>query len=95
MGSCFTGEQETSRAAAKSAAISAKSHAQQRYFRISYVKPSDEHRSTADAVMRGWWYAHFDGRWIARQMELHDHKQPVLLVAGKRSRRDTFSLAVH
>ena len=23
---------------------------------------------------RGWWYAHFDGEWIGRQMELHEGK---------------------
>ena len=32
---------------------------------------------------KGWWFAHFDGQWIARQMELHPDKPPVLLVAGK------------
>jgi myosin-6 len=47
---------------------------------------------------KGWWYAHFDGKiivilscfkkafsidkWIARQMEIHPDKKPVLLVAG-------------
>ena len=34
-------------------------------------------------VEKGWWYAHFDGDWIARQMELHPDRPPVLLVAGK------------
>lgn len=47
----------------------------QRYFRIPFVRPDDRNR-------RGWWYAHFDGKWIARQMEVHPDKQPVLLVAG-------------
>lgn len=32
---------------------------------------------------RGLWYAHFDGQWIARQMEVHADKPPILLVAGK------------
>merc|ERR1711935_790845 len=32
---------------------------------------------------KGWWYAHFDGQWIARQMELHPEKPPVLLLAGR------------
>uniref|UniRef100_A0A8C6TVP3 Unconventional myosin-VI n=1 Tax=Neogobius melanostomus TaxID=47308 RepID=A0A8C6TVP3_9GOBI len=32
---------------------------------------------------KGWWYAHFDGPWVARQMELHPEKQPIILVAGK------------
>jgi len=47
----------------------------QRFFRIPFVRPDDRNR-------RGWWYAHFDGKWIARQMEVHPDKQPVLLVAG-------------
>ena len=32
---------------------------------------------------KGWWYAHFSGQWIARQLELHPDKVPLLLVAGK------------
>lgn len=32
---------------------------------------------------RGLWYAHFDGQYVARQMELHADKPPILLVAGK------------
>jgi len=43
--------------------------------------------------MKGWWYAHFDGRWIARQMELHDSKKPMLFVAGEYSELDTFTCA--
>lgn len=31
---------------------------------------------------RGLWYAHFDGLYVARQMELHADKPPILLVAG-------------
>ena len=37
----------------------------QRYFRLPFVRPNAEDNA------RGWWYAHFDGDWIARQMELH------------------------
>ena len=33
--------------------------------------------------IQGWWFAHFDGDWIARQMELHPGRDPVLLVAGQ------------
>ena len=33
-------------------------------------------------AQKGWWYAHFDGDWIGRQMELHPERPPVLLVAG-------------
>jgi myosin-6 len=31
---------------------------------------------------KGWWYAHFDGKWIARQMEIYEDKPAVLLLAG-------------
>lgn len=34
------------------------------------------------ADKRGLWYAHFDGLYVARQMELHADKPPILLVAG-------------
>lgn len=37
----------------------------------------------ADTNKRGWWYAHFDGQYVARQMELHPDKPAILLVAGK------------
>jgi len=55
----------------------------QRYFRIPFVRPGDQDKSAAAQKKRGWWFAHFDGQWIARQMELHPDKPPVLLVAGK------------
>jgi myosin-6 len=56
----------------------------QRYFRIPFVRPGDQAAETKGTQKkRGWWYAHFDGQWIARQMELHPDKPPVLLVAGK------------
>ena len=58
-----------------------KEHAQ-RFFRIPFVRPADQHRDD-EYRKKGWWYAHFDGKWIARQMELHPDKQPVLLVAGE------------
>lgn len=55
---------------------------EQRYFRIPFIRPCD--RSLAPEFQkRGWWYAHFDGKYIARQMELHPGKKPLLLVAGK------------
>ena len=42
----------------------------------------------------GWWYAHFDGQWIARQLELHPDKVPVLLLAGRYMKlTDVFYLA--
>ena len=47
-----------------------------RYFCVVFVRPGqDKHR--------GWWYAHFDGLYIARQLELHPGKEPLLLLAGK------------
>ncbi|XP_059898362.1 myosin VIa [Gadus macrocephalus] len=55
---------------------------QQRYFRIPFVRPGDQYKDP-QGKKKGWWYAHFDGPWIARQMELHPDKQPILLVAGK------------
>ncbi|KAL4649021.1 unconventional myosin-VI isoform X5 [Arapaima gigas] len=54
---------------------------QQRYFRIPFVRPADLYKDQQNK--KGWWYAHFDGPYIARQMELHPDKQPILLVAGK------------
>jgi len=55
----------------------------QRYFRIPFMKPSDVHRDDEQHQPKGWWYAHFDGKWIARQMELHPGREPVILVAGE------------
>lgn len=55
---------------------------QQRYFRIPFIRPGEQYN--LQNRKKGWWYAHFDGPWIARQMELHPDKQPVLLVAGQR-----------
>ncbi|CAF88331.1 unnamed protein product, partial [Tetraodon nigroviridis] len=54
---------------------------QQRYFRIPFIRPSEQFN--AQNRKKGWWYAHFDGPWIARQMELHPDKHPVLLVAER------------
>lgn len=54
-----------------------KSSNEQRYFRIPFVRPSSA------TGQRGWWWAHFDGQWIARQMEIHPEKKSILLVAGK------------
>jgi len=57
----------------------------QRYFRIPFVrgaKTSGEGNDSTAGSSRGWWYAHFDGQYVARQMELHHEKNPILLVAG-------------
>ncbi|XP_016398090.1 unconventional myosin-VI [Sinocyclocheilus rhinocerous] len=53
---------------------------QQRFFRIPFIRPGDQYKDPQNK--KGWWYAHFDGPWIARQMELHPDKHPILLVAG-------------
>ena len=52
----------------------------QRFFRLPFTQPSD--MSSDGDGKRGLWYAHFDGSWIARQMELYPGKDPILLVAG-------------
>jgi len=53
----------------------------QRFFRIPFVRPGET--ANSDQKKRGWWFAHFDGQWIARQMELHPDKAPTLLQAGR------------
>ncbi|CAF4851043.1 unnamed protein product [Rotaria sp. Silwood1] len=56
---------------------------EQRYFRVPFNRPNDQNRDThVEQKKKGWWYAHFDGKWIARQMEIHPNQKPVLLVAG-------------
>ena len=55
---------------------------QQRYFRIPFIR-NNEQQANPQFAKKGWWYAHFDGQYIARQMELHPDKIPLLLVAGK------------
>lgn len=68
----------------------------QRYFRIQFVRPASNqnleicqnngHTDMGTAGFaegrRGWWYAHFDGQFVARQMELHPDKPAILLTAG-------------
>ncbi|KAK3924050.1 Myosin heavy chain 95F [Frankliniella fusca] len=68
----------------------------QRYFRIQFVRPSANQSSENSQSnghtdvgttgysegRRGWWYAHFDGQFVARQMELHPDKPAILLTAG-------------
>ena len=44
---------------------------------------SNGHTDVLDtANKRGWWYAHFDGQYVARQMELHPDKPAILLISG-------------
>lgn len=56
----------------------------QRYFRIPFTR--------GDPNKKGFWFAHFDGQYVARQMELHPEKVPVLLIAGKGDIRSHTSL---
>jgi Myosin VI cargo binding domain len=55
---------------------------QHRYFRIPFIRPGSA-GATDTSNKRGWWYAHFDGQYVARQMELHPEKQAILLSAGQ------------
>jgi myosin-6 len=52
---------------------------EQRYFRVPFIRPLPDDQENKS---RGWWYAHFDGPWIARQLELHPQQPPLLLYAG-------------
>ncbi|RZF36972.1 hypothetical protein LSTR_LSTR004660 [Laodelphax striatellus] len=80
-------------AAARTPRVAVKAVAQvntstQRYFRIPFIRPAAlANGHSADQLAdannkRGWWYAHFDGQYVARQMELHPDKAAILLVAG-------------
>lgn len=51
-----------------------------RFFRVPFVPPSQKDNLNRK---KGWWYAHFSGQWIVRQLELHPDKTPLLLVAGQ------------
>lgn len=53
----------------------------QRFFRIPFARPADEYREGSEKK-HGMWYAHFDGKWIARQMEVYPDKSPILMLAG-------------
>ena len=53
----------------------------QRYFKMPFILPHEP--GNEEAKNRGMWYSHFDGKWIARQMEIFDDDKPaVLLLAG-------------
>ncbi|XP_076818401.1 unconventional myosin-VI-like isoform X1 [Clavelina lepadiformis] len=55
---------------------------EQRYFRIPFFRQNDQSVDPQNRK-KGWWYAHFDGQFVVRQMELHPDKTPLLVVAGK------------
>ena len=54
----------------------------QRFFRVPFIRPCDVNKDP-QYRQKGWWFAHFDGDWVVRQLELHPNKAPILLVAGK------------
>lgn len=54
----------------------------QRFFRVPFMRRTNQYRDS-EFKKQGWWYAHFDGQWIARQMELHQGRSALLLVAGE------------
>jgi len=59
---------------------SIESRTEQRYFRIPFLRNSSNHVEAGQN--KGWWYAHFDGPWISRQMEVHEGVKTILLEAG-------------
>ncbi|XP_075244951.1 unconventional myosin-VI-like isoform X2 [Convolutriloba macropyga] len=66
----------------KAQSQNAKTDKVQRYFRVPFIRPCDVGKDP-QFRQKGWWFAHFDGDWVARQLELHPNKPPILLVAGK------------
>lgn len=60
----------------------------QRYFRVPFIKPTEEtdysliNNNPSYIENYGFWLAHFDGEYIARQIELYPSKPPLLLTAG-------------
>uniref|UniRef100_A0A914ELL3 Myosin motor domain-containing protein n=1 Tax=Acrobeloides nanus TaxID=290746 RepID=A0A914ELL3_9BILA len=58
----------------------------QRYFKVPFSSTADffsGYPIISTPQNCGLWYAHFDGNYVARQMEIHPNKAPILLVAGK------------
>lgn len=54
-----------------------------RYFRIPFIKTGKNVMAEIPDDVRGWWYAHFEGQFVARQMEVFQSQTPLLLVVGK------------
>ncbi|CAJ0593296.1 unnamed protein product [Cylicocyclus nassatus] len=63
----------------------------QRYFKVPFSRPADIYKNNNNngyyndsrVIQQGLWYAHFNGQWIQRQIEMHPNKTPILLVAGR------------
>ncbi|XP_038058874.1 unconventional myosin-VI-like isoform X1 [Patiria miniata] len=62
----------------------------QRFFRVAFARPSQN----PGVRERSVWYAHFDGQWIARQMEVHADKPTILLIAGKHTNSISFTFII-
>lgn len=46
--------------------------AEQRYFRIPFIRPNEQNRdSNGEQKKKGWWYAHFDGKMCLFTFEFH------------------------
>ncbi|TRY71685.1 hypothetical protein TCAL_03149 [Tigriopus californicus] len=59
----------------------------QRYFRLDFPRHVENSNGSSEPLEPGRWYAHFDGNWIARQMEVFPDENPTLLMAGKDDNR--------
>ncbi|VDM80438.1 unnamed protein product [Strongylus vulgaris] len=62
----------------------------ERYFKVPFSRPADIYKNNNNGlitdsrvIQQGLWYAHFNGQWIQRQIEMHPNKTPILLVAGR------------
>lgn len=57
----------------------------QRYFKVPYNSSADLLPGhPAMSQTSGLWYAHFDGQYVVRQMEIHPNKLPILMVTGRK-----------
>ena len=72
--------QQPKLASAKGGRHASTSEPVQRYFRVPFASATGKAKLNRK---KGWWYAHFNGQWVARQLELHSDKVALLLVAGK------------
>merc|ERR1712106_216571 len=78
-------QQKSAGAAAASSSSGGGATQVQRYFRVPF-KPHGNASGVSNQKL-GWWYAHFDGQYVKRQMELHPNKDPILLIRGKHDLR--------
>ncbi|PAV72772.1 hypothetical protein WR25_15279 [Diploscapter pachys] len=74
-------------ASAGSTPINPALHAQ-RYFKLPFTSKSESTKNPTSLTFNqsndnAIWYAHFNGQYISRQMEIHPNRPPSLLLAGK------------